>query len=431
MIFIPVVAVLAACWHSFKALHLLWVDWTDSTRTVGCLVTSISIWLLWRERKIYRELVDPISIQRIFPLSVVMSLWLLAMLAGIQAIELLLVPLVLWVAIGAGLGWPAARRAMFPLAFAYFAIPNWTVFNDLFQWSSVYAVRAVLRLVGVPAYFDENRVHIPEGTFEIAEGCSGLNFAVVGAAMAVLLGELRRDGLTGRIKLLMLAVGLAMLANWVRIIIIVEAGHLTNMQHYLVARSHYGFGWIVFVLCMAAFYWLEWRMPVAQVPVTIGSIAPPKQFKFKSAWRDVTLAIVPVLGFFTCWLVLAVRPAMGELAVPPPSGSWTIQSFASDNWQPNLAGVDEYRELQYRRADGATVDAYFGLYRYQSQGKEFSAYGNDLHPGADLVGQYAQSIAGTPFVLRHYQSKAGGEELVAASYRVGHESFAQPAKAQL
>jgi exosortase len=429
MIFIPVLAVLAACWHSFVPLHQQWTNWADTTQTHGYLIAAICVWLLWRIRSIGDD-VTLLSWRRAWPLAMAMTFWLFSVVSGIQVVEFLLVPVVFWCAIGAGFGWRVARSAAFPAAYFLFATPVWVTANGLFQWSSIYAVRAILRVVGVPAYFDGNRVHIPEGTFEIAGGCSGLHYVVVAAATAALLGELRRDGLVGRIKLLLLAVGLAMLANWVRIVVIVEAGHLTNMQHYLVARSHYGFGWCVFAVCMGVLFWLEGRMQAARSSASPGIDASPARPNSWRRWREVTLAVVPVLGLFALWHALATRPDASRLAMPPPPGGWSIRGDPDRTWMPRLVGVDDSDQLLYRRADGAVVDAYFGLYRRQGQDKEFSAFGNDLYPGARALDQEALTIAGTPYVLRRFQTDAGEEALVAASYRVGSKAFSQPVKAQ-
>jgi len=424
MIFIPVIAVLAACWHSFVLLHQQWTDWENKGATHGYVIAAICLWLLWRKRQTFEALGSRFSWRHIWPLASVMACWLLVVMAGIQSFELLLIPLILWSAICAGLGWCAARAAAFPAGYFLFATPIWGFFNGLFQWSSIYAVRGALRVAGIPAYFDENLVHIPEGTFEIAGGCSGLHFVVVGAAIAALMGELRRDELIGRIKLLLLATGLAMFANWLRIFIIVEAGHLTHMQHYLVARSHYGFGWVVFGVCMALFYWLESRMPVSKSAAPIPGNGNPR-------WQRVAMGVVPVMAVFALWHALAARPAAPALNEAAARPGWTIQSSKPGAWQPVLAGVDESSLMHYRRDDGVTVEAYAGLYRRQEQGKEFSAYGNDLNPGASPVDEFTEEIGNVPFAIRKFREATGGESLIASTFRVGDNAFANPVYAQL
>ena len=53
----------------------------------------------------------------------------------------------------------------------------------------------------------------------------------------------------------------ALVTNWLRISIIVVAGHLTNMQHYLVSGEHYSFGWGMFAVAMAVFFLIVRRWP--------------------------------------------------------------------------------------------------------------------------------------------------------------------------
>ena len=79
----------------------------------------------------------------------------------------------MWGAVLAFYGRNAARALFFPLGYLIFAIPVWDYLNPLAQWSSIFVVRFLLRVTGVPAYFDETTVHLPAGTFEIAHGCSG------------------------------------------------------------------------------------------------------------------------------------------------------------------------------------------------------------------------------------------------------------------
>jgi len=428
MIFLPVLAVLAACWHSFVALHRQWTDWDNLGQTHGYLVAAICLVLLWRERRNIAAAATAVKLRNAIPLALLMAPWLFAVMAGIQSVELLLpVPLLLC-AMGAGLGWTAARRAAFPIGYFLFAMPVWAAFNGIFQWSSVYAVRAALRLVGVPAFFDANRVQIPEGTFEVADGCSGLHFVVVGLAIAALLGQLRRDRVLRRVQLLLLALMLAMFANWVRVFIIIMAGHLTHMQNYLVARSHYGFGWMVFAVFMAIFFVIERHLPEQPDEKVSVPAAPPHAVVH---WSAVALAVVPLLALFAVWHALAARPAAGKLELPSAPATWSVAGAGTDRWRPVLIGADEAGQLSYRRIDGASIDVHVALYRWQAQGKEFAAYWNDLLPGATLLGSHVDDIDGWPFVVRRFHAAGGDEYLIAATYQVGARSFANADYAQL
>ena len=54
-------------------------------------------------------------------------------------------------------------------------------------------MRLVLSVTGPSAVISGDVIHIPNGSFRIEEGCSGLHFMIAGLAVAALHGELRRD----------------------------------------------------------------------------------------------------------------------------------------------------------------------------------------------------------------------------------------------
>jgi exosortase/archaeosortase family protein len=98
----------------------------------------------------------------------------------------------------------------------------------------------------VPTVVESYSVTIPEGRFTIAEGCSGKRYLIVALAFAALVAAMR--GLRARRAALLVAASaaLALIANWLRVIVIIYAGHVSNMQHYLVAEEHITFGWLLF-----------------------------------------------------------------------------------------------------------------------------------------------------------------------------------------
>jgi exosortase len=411
MIFLPLLGVLALCWRSVLALHQQWVDWQDTTHTHGYLIVAITLWMLWRDRREIRVVADSPRVGNLWLFLAMACAWLLLEQAGIQSLEFALLPMLLWIAVLTCSGGAVARRCAFPIAFLYFATPVWGAFNGILQWSTVFAVRVLLRLVDVPAFFDANRVHIPSGTFEIAGGCSGLHFTVVGLACAALLGELRADSWRRRLTLLALAAMFAVATNWVRVFTIVLAGHVTHMQHYLVTQSHYFFGWLVFAVAMFAFLVLERRIPLMsrvfapQVPVKSSS-----DNAASGRWRasHATVVTIMIIALMSLWHMLAARPAAAHMIQMSPPPGWKGPEPVTDDWHPRFVGVDEEKQAVFRNDEGALVTAYLGFYRNQHQGKEFSGYTNDIRGNA-----------------------RDPEWLISARYRVGERGFRNPTVAQL
>jgi exosortase len=428
MILLPLLAVVAACWPTFVALHVLWTDWTNTAVTHGYLIVAICTWLLWRKREALRSAIWAPDLPGAIALVLASLAWLFVTQAGIQFVAFALLPWLLYFAARASAGASVAGAASFPIFYLYSAIPVWGVVNGFFQWASVYASRFALRMVGVPAFFEDNRVHIPEGTFEIAGGCSGLHFVVVGLSIALLLSELRGDGWRNRLKLAAIALALAVFTNWVRIFIIILAGHLSNMQNYLVARSHYGFGWLLFGVAMAVLLLIERRIPVD--PRSSRHPAAPVPAGSKTSPALALLLLMAVLGGARLWHWLAVRPSTEGISLPAAPAGWQKVRSAS-GWSPRFAGADAEKDALYQSPDGGQVEVFIALYRSQEQGKELGGYDNDvlggLHPGAVSAG----TANGHPVLLQHAQDASGNEQLLAVTYNVGDRYFTRSATAQL
>jgi len=77
------------------------------------------------------------------------------------------------------------------VAFFYFACVLVAARHPL-QELTVFALRGFFWLTGRGADIRDT-IHIPNGSFVIEEGCSGLHFMIGGLAWAALHGELPRD----------------------------------------------------------------------------------------------------------------------------------------------------------------------------------------------------------------------------------------------
>ena len=153
---------------------------------------------------------------------------------------------------------------------------------------------------------------------------------------------------------------LALLANWVRVYTIIEAGYLSNMRNYLVSVSHYWFGWGVFAVALIGFFWLTtWLTPATgpAPPPKEAAITPPPAADDRAELRGAGLAIV----------LLAILPALSLMArsahppaplsgapfvvLPPP---WSASPPAFDSaWWPDFAGADDTEYLQVQKNAGS------------------------------------------------------------------------------
>jgi exosortase len=439
-----VLAIVALFWPTFVALAEAWRDTVRLTYTHGYLVAAVSAWLLWRTRdrlsRPEEAPVPPLALAiRVLILLTLVLAWQISYRAGIQLAQQVLLPPLFLAAIYLVLGSGAARAASLPIAYLYFAIPIWDYFNIAALWSTTHAVRVLLMATGVPAYFEGNSVQVPAGQFEIAGGCSGMHYIIVALALATLLGELRRDRWPMRMRWWLIALALAVVCNWVRVYVIILAGHLTQMQHYLVRESHYGFGWVLFALVILALILIDRRTPLGSIREARTPVSTPGGASDSGArWlKFAGLAAATLLLPFALNRLIDSRPAApaaGDVRTDGRTSDRTIDNCAptavqAGQWQPQQRAADGEIRRAWRCGDSA-VETYIAWYLDQRQGKKLGGYDNRLQGDAELIDSAIETAGSRRFQSLHLR-REGHEELMWLAYRVGDHEFTSATRAQL
>lgn len=408
----------ALLWPTTATLIAAWEDESVTSYTHGYLVVALSIWLLWRDR--HRLLAHPatLTLSAAVPLAAISVLWLICVRASIQTAHQFLLPIIVWLSICTALGWRAAVAGIFAVGYLYFAVPVWGAINGVLQDATVVAVEALLRATDVPAYVEGSFVHLAAGTFEIAGGCSGLHYFIVAFAIAALYGEVHRDSWGARLRILAVALVLALLTNWLRVYTIILAGYFTDMQHYLVRVDHSTYGWAVFAVMMVVFFVIVRRLPTAAEEPESAALAQSSALQPK--WPLAVTTALAAIALGPLWSVLAPisaapLPQAGELL--PSATPWSSAS-AGPSWQPVFRGADLEQRGYYQRG-GMRIEGYAAAYASQTQRKELIGYANSL-TGADL-----SIVSSTPIEPRGpaneliVQDTAGAQFVLWYFYRIG------------
>ena len=382
-------------WPTSIEIADLWQDTVRRRYTHGWLVLGITVWLIWRDRA-------QLSAIKLSPPTFgwcVVALgsvgWLVGFNAGLLALTMLALPLLALATIWAAAGMVLARRVAFPVLYLYFAFPLWELINPLLQSLTALVNVWLTRIAGIPVTMEGNVIQIPAGSFEIAGGCSGLHFFIVALAIAALQGELDRDDWRTRWLLLGIAAVLALVTNWLRVYIIIVAGQLTDMQHFLVTVDHYYFGWFLFVFALGFYLYLSSRVPRRSRKEL--SSMPPGAASARGRVVVLTALSLAALALGPVWSFADTGPSAQPNGPAPPSlRGWTGPGLNLSDWHPVFANSDEEFLVAYHGESGVDVALYHAVYRSQRQGKELRGHGN--------------SVLGA-----HYQSKeAHRRELVVA-----------------
>lgn len=419
-------------WPTTESLIGRWNDTDGKTYTHGYLIVLISAWLLWRDRHRF----SAVTVRWFWPalLAVIATgcVWLLSLRSGIQTGHQVLLPVLIWFAIAGALGWRAALVSTFAIGYLYFAIPVWGSVNSILQSLTAQVVGWMLHATGVVASIEGNFIHLPVGTFEIAAGCSGIHFFIVALAIAALYGEIHRDSMKVRIQLLVLAAVIAAATNWIRVYVIVVAGYLTDMQHYLVRVEHYRFGWAVFVVTMTVFVLIARRLPAndssGDVAVVAAQSPTPIRMGLAALAAVALMAIAPIWNY-----VMSAQTAQvpGEAVLLPAVSSTDSRGPLSPvrfNWMPQFHGVDDALHARYT-VGGRDVELFTAIYTSQRQGKELVAYDNSIL-GAERVQVVKESIAGEWHELE-IATAAKVHELIRYQYVIGATRTSSDLRAQL
>ncbi|NGX17074.1 exosortase A [Wenzhouxiangella sp. XN24] len=414
----------ALYWPTLAKLLGRWIS--DPTYSHGFLVAALGAWMTWRAwRRGELEGTRP-SWLGLLPIAGAGLAWLLASAASIQVVQQLTLPALVLGAAWALFGWRGFLVFAVPIGVVYFVLPAWDYASPLLQGLTVVAVSEFLHSVGVPAFIHGHRVDLPNGSFEVVEGCSGLHFFMAAAALATIQSYLYIGAHWARATLVFAALVVAIVANWIRVAAVIVAGYATDMQHFLVTTDHYYFGWVVFAIMMLPVLYLGRRLELAAPPAPAPAPGPALSFAWTPPGRaPVVLAFIALALPALAWTALerfaAVAPAP---ELPAAAGGWRLEGEASPDWRPVQPGAESLTGGSY--SDGRhTVDAWVAYYPRQSGGRELVGYGNAKARPDD-----GRLAAQSPGELRLSRG-ARGDRLIWYRYEIGGRVTTSAGRAKL
>jgi exosortase len=285
----------------FFASYLFWLRWQDAppaeisnlksrVSTPATLAIAIAALLLLLPVRLF-EIANP----EWRPLD-----W--AHAAAVVTLTLLMV----WYA--GGRRW--LRHFAFPVAFTLIAVP-WptTVETPVIQGLMRVVARAATEtamLLGTPAQVEGNLIRVTNGLVGVNEACSGIRSLQTSLMIGLLFGELKRFSVSRRVALVAGAVAIALFANLLRAIFLVQVAATKDISE--VSRWHDIAGYtiiaVVFVGTMALAYLLgksdvsrqksDTREQRAQSAIRNEFTRRGEQTAITSSWLIAAL----------CWLLL-------------------------------------------------------------------------------------------------------------------------------
>jgi exosortase A len=424
------VLVLALYRESTLYLGSLWSQFGEGPYGHGFLVLAIVVFLIYRSRERLRVLAPCPDIRALPAIAVCVLAWTAATLADVQLVQAVsLLPLILalaWAMAGA----TVARVLLFPVLFTVFALPVWSPLLPELREMTASGAFILARISGIPAFLEDYVVYLPSGQLSIDEACSGLHYLLAALTLGTFYSWLNYRNFPARALVVVMTAAAAILANILRVAVIIYLAHYTDMQHPMV-KHHLMLGWYLFgalVLVLLFVDHLLYRTRSETVSATVprSNGVDPGGCSYSPARRmllltGVTLLILsgPVIAEWIKSRPAAVPDSMPRL--PPGQSGWSGPSSPNDDWTPVYHGASELRGDYHK--DNVRVLVYVGFYPRQSQGSELI---NDLNSLSNLpqwqqVGGTLQvtSDTGLSMLETVLLSADGQRRLVWYVYRVG------------
>lgn len=252
--FAVIILLVAIYFPTFSSLSGQWVQWDESLSHAYPL-------LLWFLVLLYKAAPIVVSPQRAscnlllgIALVALSLLWFLFHIIQIKILEqIILLPLLL-LAMAFTFGVASVWRLRFLFLMPLFVVPVWDYLNQpLVQLASL-VVGEMVRAIKIPALIDGSSIFIPSGHIMIADGCSGLRYLIISLALGYTISYLNGYKEAGLSASLAIAGALGLIANWIRIFVLILVGYFTEMESSLM-EDHETLGWIIFaIICFPAIY---------------------------------------------------------------------------------------------------------------------------------------------------------------------------------
>lgn len=386
---------LLGTWPTLYGLGTRWLKF-DESYSHGFMVLAVSLFLSIRKWQATRPVTGFYPFW-LLPLALSVALYLVGGILLIEAFQqVALLPIVisglmvLW-------GWRQTQTFFLTIGILLFTIPVWDYLSWYLQLITVAVNQFILSWLDIEFIVEGVIVYFPGvGAFEIAHGCSGLRYLLVGMTLTVLYCELNLRRLHDWVWLFGAGIMLALVANWIRVFVIIYVGYKSDMTSSLI-QEHDFFGWWVFAGTLVPLFffarWLERKDDGAQPDDTAEQALRPRVGKPSSGVAALILG--GLLFVVLSWWTVQGESGHATRASVPHEDPFSDElrqwlPLFEDRllgWRPMIEWPDRtfsksfFAPAPATRDSGSGSQVFLGLYSYDYQRpqREIVQYHNHVY----------------------------------------------------
>ncbi|XKH00699.1 exosortase/archaeosortase family protein [Marinobacter nauticus] len=238
--------------------------------------------------------------------------WAVLELVRIDTLSYLLLPAGMLCLAWTLLGLNSALRFLPYVLLLSLSLPIWADFIPGLVVLASAVVSYCVQLFGMTALIEGNSITLPWGRLIIADGCSGIRYFAISILLAAVVSILNDYRWKGWLGLVTAAMAIGLIANWVRIFVLVVIAYQSRMQSPILT-DHEMLGWLVYgAFILPALYFAPARRRTAIVP----DGQPSTVFRKGFAALAIAFLVGPLavnLAQFTATAAPAWEPGSSEL----------------------------------------------------------------------------------------------------------------------
>ena len=397
IVFAAGVSVLTAlAWQSVTGMVSIWMN--DSAYNHGFFILPLAGYIAWERR---HRLAD-VSIEPYWPglvlIAVFSAVWLLARGAAIMEGEQIAYVGLLQAMLLTLFGRRFFRAQLLPILYLWLLVPTGGFLIPTLQVIATWLSAHLLQLTSIPFFVEQFYFQLPVGMFFVAPGCAGLNFLLAALALSIIYADLIYIGWQRKAICILSWLGVAILANGVRIFGILWLAQVTERQLAIV-DDHILYGWGFFLIILIGLMMIgrrfsnmpplteeddnrEW-LPAGAAPVRsliLGAAVP-------------VLMMAAMISYGHRVLPNGVKPIGLEISAPSESADWKFSTELgySEETFPN---ADVRGVWRYQNQD-AEINMFVAYYDAQWDGHEAATDNNNIlgHQEMKITGRSAPVLA--------------------------------------
>jgi exosortase A len=292
--------------------------WRHSETYMHCyFIVPMALYMVWKQAPALAGMQPTPALLPALLILPVTVLWLSAYAIDVGFVshisQVVVFQLLLWHLLGNNI----AKVIRFPLMFLIFAAPFGEALTPLLQEITADMSVVLLHFADIPVYREGLYLHTSVTIFEVADACSGLNFLISSAVIALLFNFLYFRKPYKSVIFVIFVLILAISANSVRAFLLMYMGEKTNMALGFGA-DHYYYGWAVFAITMLISFFIGEKFadsesqlpPTATQNTTINQLAVHTSTASNNLWTSA-VALVILITIYPLQLLLpeTIRPA--------------------------------------------------------------------------------------------------------------------------